>query len=140
MGLGLDSGKERTVMGLQKESGDEVGPPCVGGMVPGVPKVDRNTPVLVGSSVLVSVGGLISREVRVWGGVDAGKSVGVSGGIESGKLRGGTVSQAVGNQFPSSFIVGGERWASQRVAGRKGGSSLYSPQLRFLQCSRLALA
>ena len=72
MDLGLDSGNEGIVMGLQMESGSEVGPPCVG-----VLKVDRGTPVLVGPSVLVTVGGLISRGVRVKAGVDAGGSVGV---------------------------------------------------------------
>jgi len=96
-------------MGLQKERENEVGPPCVGGVVPSVLKVDRSTPVPVGSFVLVSVGELISGDVRVLGGVDAGKYVGVSWGFESGKVKGGAVSQAVGSQLPSSLIVGGGR-------------------------------
>lgn len=44
---------------LQNVSGNE------GGRVLGVLKVDKGTPVIVGSLVLVSVGRLISKGVRV---------------------------------------------------------------------------
>ena len=97
----------------QKESGSEVGSP---NMVPGVLKVEKRTPVIVGSPVLVSVGRLISKDVRGMGGVDAGGSVGVScwefSGIESVKLKGGEVRKSVGSQMSSSLMAGGERWAS----------------------------